>query len=58
MKLITVWSAPNYCYRCGNSAAILELNGYDTTIHHFNVFGPAPESERNIVNTENLEYFL
>lgn len=43
-KLATVWSAPNYCYRMGNLAAVCELD--QNLSRHFNVFDAAPASAR------------
>jgi serine/threonine-protein phosphatase 4 catalytic subunit len=37
-KLVTIWSSPNYCYRCGNQAAILTIDGQSKQTK---VFGPA-----------------
>eukprot|EP00048_Salpingoeca_helianthica_P007290 m.108609 g.108609 ORF g.108609 m.108609 type:complete len:308 (+) comp14286_c0_seq1:129-1052(+) len=39
-KVVTVFSAPNYCYRCGNQAAILEFD--DSLNYTFLQFMPAP----------------
>ena len=56
-SLVTVWSAPNYCYRCGNVAAILDL-GEDLS-RKYHIFKAAPQDNRGPVAKKVLpEYFL
>lgn len=42
-ELVTVWSAPNYCYRCGNVASIMEVTDTETK---FKIFDAVPDQDR------------
>ncbi len=57
-KLATVWSAPNYCYRCGNVASILELD--ENMRREFKTFDAAPQETRAVpsVGRQAPDYFL
>jgi len=58
--LTTIWSAPNYCYRCGNMAAILQIA--DDGEREYNIFEPCPPEERKALDLETNrvvpQYFL
>ena len=56
-SLVTVWSAPNYCYRCGNVAAILEVDEH--LERSFKLFDAAPQEVRNAPGKKSsVDYFL
>ncbi len=59
-QLITVWSAPNYCFRCGNDAAIMTLDD-ESRIREMQIFD-APErdnlSTMSEFNNSMSEYFV
>ncbi|GAB7361711.1 hypothetical protein MBLNU230_g1758t1 [Neophaeotheca triangularis] len=56
--VVTVWSAPNYCYRCGNVASIMTL-GEDLN-PDFKIFSAVPDHRRAVPAGRGRtgEYFL
>eukprot|EP01139_Manchomonas_bermudensis_P014505 Amastigsp_a508546_3057.p2 type:complete len:302 gc:universal Amastigsp_a508546_3057:959-54(-) len=54
-NLVTVWSAPNYCYRCGNVASIMQLD--DSLNANFLIFS-AVEEQRVFPTRSAHPYFM
>lgn len=55
-NVTTVFSAPNYCYRCGNSAAIIEV---DEHLKCTNMqFDPSPRRGEVNLAKKTPDYFL
>jgi len=42
-KFSTIWSAPDFCYRCSNVACVLEV--FESLEKRYNVFTAAPETQ-------------
>jgi serine/threonine-protein phosphatase 6 catalytic subunit len=55
-KLVTVWSAPNYCYRCGNIAAVMAFTDADN--REAKLFRAVPDCDRVIPSRTTTPYFL
>ena len=51
-----VWSAPNYCYRCGNVASVLAFD--DNLGREFRLFKEVPESQQTTPQRATVPYFL
>ncbi|KAL8380911.1 hypothetical protein RB595_005280 [Gaeumannomyces hyphopodioides] len=45
-SVVTVWSAPNYCYRCGNVASIMTVDRELNT--KFSIFSAVPDDQRHV----------
>ena len=55
-NLTTVWSCPNYCYRCGNIASILKIS--DSLEQNYVLFDEAKNSSKNKSYKKAVPYFL
>jgi serine/threonine-protein phosphatase 4 catalytic subunit len=55
--VVTVWSAPNYCYRCGNVAAFMDVD--EKMVKSYHIFNAAPDEKRGApMKKPPPEYFL
>lgn len=57
-NVVTVWSAPNYCYRCGNVASIMSV---DKDLNpKFSIFSAVPDEQRHVPPNRRgpSDYFL
>ena len=57
-SVVTVWSAPNYCYRCGNVASIMTV---DKDLNpRFSIFSAVPDEQRHVPASRRgpSDYFL
>jgi serine/threonine-protein phosphatase 2A catalytic subunit len=52
----TIFSAPNYCYRCGNQAAIMDVDEH--LKNSYVQFDPAPRKGDEIQKKRVPDYFL
>jgi serine/threonine-protein phosphatase PP1-1/serine/threonine-protein phosphatase 6 catalytic subunit len=58
-NLVTVWSAPNYCYRCGNVASIMAIKDNGVVDESsFKIFSAVPDQERLTPPKTSTPYFL
>jgi len=59
-QVVTVWSAPNFCYRCGNVGCIMELD--KNLSAQFKIFRESEEPERitapHSQTWKHVQYFL
>jgi serine/threonine-protein phosphatase 2A catalytic subunit len=55
-NVVTIFSAPNYCYRCGNLASIMQITEHMS--HTFLDFDPAPRQKESVVVRRTPDYFL
>ena len=55
-NVVTIFSAPNYCYRCGNQAAIMEVD--EALAYKFLQFEFAPRRGEASVTRRAPDYFI